>query len=187
MKKKPDDAQIFKMHPDRRSKRITWSIIAAFVLVNAYFTYEYFNSGAYVPAWFSSIVLTVAALYILSIPRSLRVAADVVEIRCVLELTRIRVEDLHSIKRMESRKTGLTLLLGSYGFFGYYGYFLDRRRWEIVRMYIRKWDDLVEIEDIYEQRYVVSCDDSEAFIRAVVDMKAEWEKNRPAFGESRAE
>jgi hypothetical protein len=42
-------------------------------------------------------------------------------------------------------------------------------------MYTRSWNDLVEIEDIYEQRYIVACDDPEGFIRAVADMKAAWE------------
>lgn len=152
---------------DKRSKRITWVTISAVALVIAYGTYRYFDIGAYYPAWFLTFALAVGALYILSIPRSLRITDEALEIHCIVELTTIKLEDIRSVRRIANRRTGLWLLLGSYGFFGYYGYYLDWRAWQIVKMYASQWDNFVEIEDIYEQRYIVSCQDPDDFVKAL--------------------
>ncbi len=163
----PAMEKIFRYKLGRVSKRITWAVIVLILLLTAFFTYLFVNQGSYIPAWFVTIMLCVWALYVLSIPRSIRVTDEALEIHCVVELSQIRLEDLRSIRTVPNHGTGLWLLLGSYGFFGYYGYYLDWRQWQFVKVYASAWENLVEIEDIYEQRYLVNCDDPEALIHAV--------------------
>ncbi len=158
---------IYKMQPDRLSRRITWTIIAAVATVAVVFAYLSMGKGAYMPAWFLATALSIAALYILSIPRTVRITENGVEIHCIVELTTIAARDIASVRLITERPMGLILLLGSYGFFGYYGYYLDIARWEIVKVYARSRTGLVEITDIYEQRYLVSATDPEGLVDAV--------------------
>ncbi len=157
----------FRYRPDKRARRITWCVIILVAMAAGGMVYAWFGTGAYFSAWFISMAVAVAALYILSIPRKIYVSDEALEIHCVVELTSIELEDIHSIQRCDNQDTGLILLIGSYGFFGYYGYFLDRRKWEIVKVYASEWNNLVEIEDVYEQRYIVSCSDPAALISSV--------------------
>lgn len=141
---------------DGRARRITWVVIAVIVLATAWMSWHYLLRGGYYPAWFLSLALAVAALYVLSIPRSIRLTDTAVEIRCVVELVTIAREDIRAVRPVDAGDTRLWLLLGSFGFFGYYGYYLDRSRWEVVRVYATRWENLVEIEDIYDQKYLVN-------------------------------
>lgn len=149
----------FNYRTDRRSKRITWAVVILAILATAYASYYYFNIGAYYPAWFVTFLLAVAALYILSIPRSIRLTDEALEIHCIVELVTVKLEDIESVSLVENDRPHLFLLLGSYGFFGYYGYYLDYRNWEIVKVYASQWKNFLEVEDIYEQRYIISCED----------------------------
>ena len=53
------------------------------------------------------------------------------------------------------------------GFFGYYGSFIDFKSWDFVKIYASKWKNFVEITDIYEDKYYISCDKGEELIRRV--------------------
>lgn len=141
---------------DRRARRITIAIIAIVALATGWMTWRYISQGGYYPAWFLTFALAIAALYILSIPRKIRLTEQAVEIRCIVEMTSIAREDIRAVRRLEKGKTHLFPLLGSYGFFGYYGYYLDWREWEIVRVYASRWEDLAEIRDAYDQRFVIN-------------------------------
>ncbi len=169
----------FRYKFDKRSKRITWAVIVAVVLATAWFTYAYIGQGAYYPAWFFSTALAVAALYILSIPRWVRITHQAVEIHCVVELTTIQLEDIRTVRRLDDRPTGLWLLLGSYGFFGYYGYYFDFRRWQTVNLYASQWRNFVEIEDIYDQRCIISCADPDVFVQSVETARRDFEARHP--------
>ncbi len=114
--------------------------------------------GGYLSAWFTSFIVALLALMALSIPRSIVVGDDVVEIRCLLDITEIRRDEIASVRRVKpSRMKWVVPLFGGWGFFGWYGHYLDLRRFERVRMYASEWRDFVEITDIYEERLYVSC------------------------------
>ncbi len=159
--------EIFKYKFDRRSKRITTIVIVAVVAVFCVILWL-FGVGGYLSAWFLFFVLAVAALYILSIPRYVKVDDEAVEIHCVVELTRIHIGDVKSVARLDADAMRYVFpLLGSYGFFGYYGYYYDLKEWQTIKIYAKRWDDFVQIEDIYEQKYVVSCPDPQQLVDAV--------------------
>ena len=48
--------------------------------------------------------------------------------------------------------------------FGYYGYYFDLKTFEKVVVYASEWKNLVEIVDIYEQRYYVSCTQADELV-----------------------
>lgn len=162
----------FKYRFDRRSRRITIGVIVALAI--AFGAFIYLGHGSYLPAWFLSIVIATMALYILSIPRfiTLDTEAESVEIHCLLELTKISVGDLSSIRRVENEELKSTFpLLGSYGFFGYYGYYFNFKEWEVLKVYASEWSNFVEIVDIYEQKYIISCDRADELIALVESAK----------------
>ncbi len=82
----------YNLSIDRRARRITWGVIAAVVLATAWIAYRYIEVGGYYPAWFLTFALAVMALYILSIPRNIRLTREALEIHCILELTTIAHE-----------------------------------------------------------------------------------------------
>jgi hypothetical protein len=87
-------------------------------------------------------------------------------------MTRIAIADINSVRKVTKQDIGrLTLLLGSYGFFGYYGYYANLQRWEAVRVYAGEWDNFVEIEDIYEDKYLISCREADRLIEMVMQGK----------------
>ena len=71
------------------------------------------------------------------------------EILCLLDMTEIPRIEIASAGRVEPRQMRWVVpLLGSYGFFET----------------LQEWKNLVEIVDIYEQRYYVSCADADELV-----------------------
>lgn len=164
----------FGYHRDKRTRRITagWIAAVAVALAVPFFV----GDGNYLNAWVISIVGAAVALYVLSIPYKILVDSHILEIRCLVETTRIEIRDIASVCRTSKEKyRHLYPLLGSYGFFGYYGYYFDFSRLEMVKVYATEWNNLVEIVDIYEDKYLVSCRDADALIEAVAQAKLERE------------
>ena len=162
--------QRFEYTRDRQTRKLTWItlgvITAVFVVVALAVGEEY------VRAWIIVMLLTILLLYVLSIPRYVKVDSEALEIHCVVEMTRVAIADINSVRRVTRQDTGrLTLLLGSYGFFGYYGYYANLRHWEVVRVYAGELDNLVEIEDIYEDKYIISCREADRLIEMVMQAK----------------
>ncbi len=156
----------FKYDRDKQCRRLTavWiGIIAVAVVIIALL-----GGSGYMQAWLYSVLVAVTALYALSIPRYVSVDRDNLEIHCVVEMTRIDIRDVALVRKvdMEARRGRLWLVLGSYGFFGYFGYYFDWRNWEMVKVYATERAHFVEIEDIYEQKYLVSYKLIEAVMRA---------------------
>lgn len=113
--------------------------------------------GGYLSAWFVSLVVALFALMSLSIPRKIVVKKATVEILCLLDMTEIPRMEIASVQRVDPRQMRWVVpLFGGYGFFGYYGYYFDLKTFEKVVVYASEWKNLVEIVDIYEQRYYVS-------------------------------
>lgn len=121
--------------------------------------------GGYLSAWFTSFIGAIIALMALSIPRKIVVTEDRVEIRCLLDITEVRRDEIASVRRVEPRRMKWFIpIFGGYGFFGYYGHFLDLRRFDRVRLYASEWKNFVEITDIYEERLYVSCTDADRLV-----------------------
>lgn len=154
-------------------RRTRWVSAAVLILIAVavaalYFLYD----GGYLSAWFLSLAVAVVALYVLSIPRYIRVGERTVEIHCILEMTEIELADIERIERRERSEVKWCIpVLGSYGFFGFFGFYLDLRSLDVIHVYASQWNGLVEITDIYEERYLVSCDDPDALIRAVAEAR----------------
>ncbi len=149
---------------DTRSRYIT---CAAVILIAATVAVMYFWSvGDYLPAWTVSTVLILGALCALSVPRYVRLGDDAVEIHCTVEITVVPFDEIRSV-RLLAGKDGLVPLVASFGLFGYFGFFLDTENWDIVRLYTGSMRRLVEIEDIFERRYVVGVSEPETFVAAV--------------------
>lgn len=163
---------------------IYWTLIyiIVFVLLGGllYHLYE----GGYLSAWFTSFIVALIALMGLSIPRRIVLSPEKVSIRCLLDITEIRTADIASVRRVEkSEMRGLLPLFGACGFFGYYGHFLDLRRFERIRIYASEWRNFVEIADVYEERYYVSCREADEF----VEQLARYIPIRPESLEDKAE
>lgn len=155
---------------DRRCKWISAIYVALLAAIFA--AVALCVEDGYMRAWVFSLPLAVAALYVLSIPRYISVSAEKLEIHCVVEMTRIEICDIASIRIMEKQDYDRTFpVLGSYGFFGYYGYYLDLRKWDMIKMYASRRQGLVEITDISEQVFVVSCRDAKTLVEAVQNAK----------------
>ncbi|MEG1700273.1 MAG: PH domain-containing protein [Alistipes sp.] len=153
----------YKYHFDRTT--IYWTLIylVAFSLLGIllYFLYE----GGYLSAWFTSFIVALITLMSLSIPRSIKVTDEKVEVRCLLDITEIRRDEIASVRRVDTRHMKWFLpIFGGCGFFGYYGHFIDLRRFERVRLYASEWRNFVEIVDIYEDRLYVSCAEADRLV-----------------------
>ncbi len=160
----------FTYRLDKRTRRLTW-IIASAVAVAGVFFVSYSRSG-YFPTWLLFFGVTIGLLYVLSIPRKIRVTETMFEIHCVVELTAIALEDIASIRQMALREMRWSIpLLASYGFFGYYGWYYNLSEWSLYKVYASQWGNFVRIEDIFETVYVVSCDDPQALIRQVSEAR----------------
>lgn len=161
----------FKYKCDNRCKWLT-VIYIIFICVGLA-ALLIFGERGYMEAWLVSIFVAVIALYLLSIPRYVKVDDDNLEIQCVVELTRIDIRDIVTIRKVgpDEYKHKLFCLLGSYGFFGYYGYYFNFRNWELIKFYARERRNLVEIEDAYEQIYIISCREADELIDAVMGSK----------------
>ena len=105
---------------------IYWTLIyiIVFVLLGGllYHLYE----GGYLSAWFTSFIVALVALMSLSIPRKIVVSDETVEVRCLLDITEIRRDEIASVRRVDPKRMKWFLpIFGGCGFFGYYGHFID--------------------------------------------------------------
>lgn len=132
----------------------------------------HFSSGStssgeapYLPAWFLLLLLCIITLFVLSFPRYLTIDDDTLQIHCIVELTRIHVEEIETVRRIDrSHFRRMIPLLGSYGFGGYFGYWFHLSDWTICKLYTTERKQLVLIEDIYEDIYIVSCPDPDLLV-----------------------
>ena len=154
---------IYKYRFDRHTIYWTLVYLVVFILLGwlLYNLYE----GGYHSAWFTSFIVALIALMSLSIPRRIVVSDETVEIRCLLDITEIRRDEIASVRRVDARRMQWFVpIFGGCGFFGYYGHFIDLRRLDRVRLYASEWRNFVEIVDIYEDRLYVSCADADRLV-----------------------
>ena len=156
----------FKYSLNKTSRIVTWSVVWGTVLAGVLLWW--LSPGRYLPVWFVSIAMALIALALLSVPRSIRIASDAIEIRCTVEITHIPYHHIRSVRRIDSASLHpLIPVFASPGFFGWFGYWLDTRSWDLIKIYISSWQGLVMIEDIYEQRYVVNADEPDRLCEAI--------------------
>lgn len=156
-------AYTYKYRFDRRTLYCTaiCLVLLAALGTGLYLLYE----GGYLSAWFTSFVVAVIALMALSIPRQIVLTDRTVEVRCLLDITELRRDEIASIRRVDTRRMKwIVPVWGSYGFFGYYGHFFDLKQFKHVRLYASEWRDFVEITDLYEERLYVSCRDADRLV-----------------------
>jgi hypothetical protein len=160
------DTVKFKYKLNRRSRTITWSVLGGVLLVAGLLWF--FSPGEYLPVWFAGLAFAVGVLALLSVPRSVRVTDEAVEIGCFVEITHIPYRHIRSVRRVERGELGpLVPMFASAGFLGYFGYWLAPRSWDFIKVYVSSWSDLVMIEDIYEQKYLVGAGDPEELCDAI--------------------
>lgn len=140
---------------------IIYFVLFIFLGILLYHLYE----GGYLSAWFTSFVAAVVALMSLSIPRKIVVTNDRVEVRCLLDITVLRRNEIASVRRVPARDMKWMFpMFGGCGFFGYYGHYLDLKDFDRVRIYASEWRNFVEITDIYEERLYVSCTEADRLV-----------------------
>lgn len=111
---------IYKYRFDRHTIYWTLVYLVVFILLGGllYHLYE----GGYLSAWFTSFIVALIALMSLSIPRRIVVSDEKVEIRCLLDITEIRRDEIASVRRVDARRMQWFVpIFGGCGFFGYYG------------------------------------------------------------------
>lgn len=161
---------LFRYKLDKRVMRR--SIILFLVVILSIFLFNYFVGNTYLSAWILGVVMAVVGFVVMSIPRFIKVSRSRFEVQCLLELTIINVEDIVSASRLEKESLkSIIPLFASCGFCGYFGYYIDLRNWNIFRVYASSWENLVVIEDIYEDLYIVNVERPDDFIETVISQR----------------
>ncbi|MBE6210478.1 MAG: hypothetical protein E7130_02445 [Rikenellaceae bacterium] len=155
--------EIFKYKNGRYTLYWTAVYIIVIVLLAALLMQLY--EGGYVSAWFGSFIAALVALMLMSVPRSIVVTEQTLQIRCLLDITEIRLSEISSIRAVSRKEMGWKFpIFGSFGFFGYFGHFIDFKRFRMVEIYATEWGNFVEIKTIYEDTYYVSCHERDRLI-----------------------
>ncbi len=155
--------EIFRYKNGRYTLYWTAVYIIVIVLLAALLMQLY--EGGYVSAWFGSFIAALVALMLMSVPRSIVVTEQTLQIRCLLDITEIRLSEISSIRTVSRKEMGWKFpIFGSVGFFGYFGHFIDFKRFRMVEIYATEWGNFVEIKTIYEDTYYVSCHERDRLI-----------------------
>ena len=157
----------YKYTTDNKTRYLTVVHFIVFAVVAA--TLCLLVDGGYILAWFISIAIAIVALMALSIPRRIILSDEGIEICCISDYTHIAYKEIESIKVVSNKQMKFIMpIFAASGFFGYYGSFLDFKSWDFVKIYALKWSNFIEITDIYEDKYYISCDQSEELIEKVL-------------------
>lgn len=153
----------------KTDKQCRWITSIFFVLLALGLTIAFYTSGgSYFPAWLSTLVVAIGLLGVLSIPRHVSLTPFSIEVRCVVEITRVAYPDIERVKILDPSAMRWTFpFFCAFGFFGYYGYFIDLRQFRTMRVYARRWSNFVLIEDRRGRRLIVSVEDPLALVRAI--------------------
>lgn len=128
-----------------------------------------FFDGGYMLAWFVSIIIAIIALMALSVPRQVIVNESGIDICCVSDYTFIPYNEIASIRIVDNSEMRFVIpIFAGVGFFGYYGCFLNLKGMDFIRIYASKWSGFIEITDIYEDKYYISCDNESDLVGRVL-------------------
>ncbi len=160
------DKLVFRFRTDRNT--YLWSVVSiCALLLVAYVLYGLY-SWNYISGWFSIFAVVILLFLALSIPRRLVVDNDHLVIYCLLEIVEIPLEEIVSVRKVSARELRWIFpLFAGCGFFGYYGRFFDFKRFESIRAYITEWRYLVEVVNIYDERFYISCRDRDHLMKFI--------------------
>lgn len=162
----------YKYRFDRRT--LYWTALYVVVYIGLGYGLYRLYAGEYLSAWFISCVGALMILMALSIPRKLVVTDASLEIRCLLDITELRRDEIVGARRVEADEMRWLLpLFGGCGFFGYYGHFFDLRHFDRLLIYASRWRDLVEIMTVYDDRIWVSCEAADELVSLLNAVPAE--------------
>ena len=140
---------------------VVFFVIAAALLIMV--------DGSYFLAWFISIVIAAIALMVLSIPRRVVLTEEGIDICCISDYTYIPYSEVAAIRTVTNEEMKWVMpLFAASGFFGYYGSYIDLKSMDFVKIYASKWSNFIEITDIYEDKYYISCDKESEFVERVL-------------------
>ena len=148
----------FRYSSDTITKSLTLLHFIMFAVVAAALYYLF--DGGYMFAWFVSIAIAIVLLMLLSIPRYVVLNEEGIDICCISDHTHIEYDKIAYVRMVNKRSMRYMLpIFASVGFFGYYGVFLNLRKMDFVKIYASNTGDSIEIVDIYEDKYYISCND----------------------------
>lgn len=172
----------FKYKIDRRTMILSVLAIIVFIAIAVALLLLY--KGGFFSAWFTSLIIALMALMILSVPRYIAVKEDSIEIHCVMDITAIEIREIESVRKVDaSQMRWIVPLFGAAGFFGYYGKFFDLKDFDAITIYASEWKNFVEIIDIYDYRTYVSCRNSEKLIEAITQAMEQYAEQEDTTGE----
>lgn len=158
----------YRYKTDYKTRYLTAIHFLVFIL-GAVVLFLFFDGG-YFLAWFISIMVAIIALMALSIPRKIIVGEQGIDICCISDYTYIPFNEIASVREVTNREMkSIIPIFASMGFFGYYGIFLNVKAMDFVKIYASKWGDFIEITDIYEDKYYISCDNHEQLVEKIGD------------------
>lgn len=158
---------------DARSKKLTAAYLVLMAGAGAAYHFIWGSEyPEYLPWWLAITLLCFIILCVLSIPRYVKINSEALEIHCILDLTKINIEDVETARILGADEArSIIPLFACYGFFGYFGYFVSLREWNVYRVYTSARHGLILIEDIYEVSYVINCDDPQELIKTVLEAR----------------
>lgn len=117
----------------------------------------FFDEGDYFLAWVIAMFFSLIVLMVLSIPREIILGTNSINIKCVLDYTSIPYSNIRSIRLISGKKDVFLIpIFASFGFFGFFGYYLNILNGEILNVYSSRLNNLIEICDKYDEKYIVS-------------------------------
>lgn len=144
------------MRPNRHT--VFWTVFYFLIMAALAAGTIVLYDGGYAIAWVTSFLVAMILLIVLAMPRKLRLYDDRLEIRCLLDITTIPLDDIATVRAVDARHMRRFMpLFGSCGFFGFYGLYLDLRTLHTAHIYASQWDSFIEIKDIYEERHYIAC------------------------------
>ncbi|MFI3265872.1 MAG: PH domain-containing protein [Rikenellaceae bacterium] len=151
---------------------IRWSVFAFLIVLLAIYLVRIVTENHYLFAWIMGVFMALVIFATLSIPRFIKVGSAILEIHCLLEMTQIPMEDIVSVSKIERNDIKWVVpIIASCGFCGHFGYYLDLRNWNTFKVYASSRKNLVAIQDIYEDIYLVNCDQADELIEVVMNAR----------------
>lgn len=169
----------YKYTIDNKTKYLTMIHFLIFAGVAA--ALFIFGKGGYILAWFISLIVAIIALMTLSIPRKIILSEEGIDICCISDYTFIPYSEITSIRVVERKELKFMIpIFASVGFFGYFGNFLNLKSMDFVKLYASKWGNFIEITDVYEDKFYISCDNQSELVEKIakeVSLNPDTENN----------
>lgn len=148
--------KIYRLRLDRHT--VFWTVLYFLIMAALAAGTIVLYDGGYAIAWVTSFLAAMILLIVLAMPRKLHLYDDRIEIRCLLDITTIPLDDITAVRAVDARHMRRFMpLFGSCGFFGFYGLYLDLRALHTAHIYASQWNSFIEIKDIYEERHYIAC------------------------------